>query len=99
DYFFLSVLLEQVRANRFYFQPGEKGYRVELVYEREGWQKSNRLQSPTWRAGRTRTFEEAHRPHFAHVERAFHVPDWETRDDVPQWFRNIALVLSIHGMD
>jgi hypothetical protein len=98
DYFFLSVLLEQVRANRFYFQPGEKGYRVELIYEREGWEKSNRLQSPTWRVGRTPSIEEAHRPHFEHVERAFHVPDWEKREDVPQWLRNISLVLSLHGM-
>ena len=98
DYFFLSVLLDQVRANRFYFQPGEKGYRVELIYEREGWQKSNRLQSPTWRVGRARSLDEAYRPHFEHVEQAFRVPDWEKREDVPAWYRNIALVLSIHGM-
>ena len=98
DYFFMSVLLDQVRANRFYFQPGEKTYRVEMIYEQEGWEKSNSLQSPTWRVGRTRTMDEAHRHHFEHVERAFHVPDWNTRTDVNKWFRDVALVLSIHGM-
>ena len=98
DYFFMSVLLEQVRANRLYFQPGEKSYRVEMIFEKEGWEKSNSLQSPTWRVGRTRTLNEAHRQHFEHVERAFHVPDWDTREDVPQWLKSVSLVLSIHGM-
>lgn len=98
DYFFISAMNEHVRANRFYFQPGETGYRVELVYEKEGWQKSNRLQSCVWRAGRASTVEDAFRPHFEHVERAFHLPDWDKRQDVPAWFRENALVVSLHGM-
>jgi hypothetical protein len=98
EFFFLSVLLDRVRANRFYFQPGPNGYRVELVYEQEGWKHSNQLRSPTWRVGRTQTAEDAFRPHFAHVEQAFAIPDWEKRQDVPAWFRDIALVVSIHGM-
>lgn len=97
-FFFLSALNDRVRANRFYFQPGEKSYRVELIFEREGWVKSNRLESPTWRAGHAASLERAFLPHFEHVERAFHVPDWETRDDVPAWLRKIALVMSLHGM-
>jgi len=75
DFFFLSALNESVRANRFYFQPGEKGYRAELTFEQPGWSKSNRLQSPTWRVGRTGTSESAFRPHFEHVERALGLPD------------------------
>jgi len=98
EYFFLSALADRVRANRFYFQPGEKGYRVELVFEREGWQKSNRFESPLWRAGKTSTAEAAFRPHFEHVERAFAIPDWEKRDDVPAWLRQTALVVAPHGM-
>jgi len=98
DFFFLSALNQHVRANRFYFQPGAKGYRVELVYEREGWQKSNRVESPLWRAGRTSTTADAFRPHYAHVERIFHLPEWENREDVPAWFRKITLVVSLHGM-
>jgi hypothetical protein len=97
DFFFLSVLDDKVRANRFYFQPGEKGYRVELIYEREGWEKSNLLQSPTWRAGRTQNAEEAFRPHYEHVEKVFRIPEWEKREDVPAWFRKIDLALALHG--
>src|SRR5207247_2083315 len=65
DFFFLSCLNHQVRANRFYFQPGEKDYRVELVYECAGWQKSQRLVTPLWRAGRVPTADGAFRPPLA----------------------------------
>ncbi len=98
DFFFASTLLDRVRAARFYFQPGEKGYRVELIHEAAGWEKSNRLQSPTWRAGRAHSLEEACRPHFEHLEQAFQLPAWEKRPDVPAWFRDTALVVSLHGM-
>ncbi|HKF53105.1 MAG TPA: hypothetical protein VKB26_12395 [Candidatus Acidoferrales bacterium] len=98
EFFFLSTLLTQVRACRIYLQPGDEGYRAELVYEQEGWRKSNRLQSATWRAGRTTTAEQAYRPHFEHVGGAFQIPAWEQRQDVPSWFREISLVVSIHGM-
>ncbi len=59
NFFFLSTLLKDVRASRFYLQPGEKGYRVELIHEREGWSKSNRIESPIWRVGRADSIEAA----------------------------------------
>jgi hypothetical protein len=98
DYFFLSALLKEVRATRFYLQPGEKGYRVELIHEREGWSKSPRIESPIWRVGRADSLEAAYRPHFDHLENAFAIPNWERRSDVPEWFRDVALVVALHGM-
>ena len=98
DYFFLSALLKEVRATRFYLQPGEKSYRVELIHEREGWSKTHRIESPVWRVGRADSVEAAYRPHFEHVENAFSIPDWEKRADVPAWFRDVALVVALHGM-
>lgn len=98
DFYFISALNNKVRANRFYFQPGENGYRAELTYEREGWAKSNTIQTPIWRMGRVSTLEAAYRPHFEHVERTFHLTDWNKREDVPAWFRDNALVISLHGM-
>ncbi len=96
--FFLSALMDQVRANRLYLQPGEDGYRVELVYEQEGWSRSRLLEGGKWRVGRTATSDSAFRQHFEHLEEAFHLPTWEARTDVPDWFRKVELVLSIHGM-
>jgi hypothetical protein len=98
DFFFVSTLLDRVRATRFYFQPGEKGYRVELIHEAGGWEKSNRIESPTWRAGHAHSMEEVSRAHFDHVEEAFQLPAWEKRPDVPAWFRDVALVVALHGM-
>lgn len=98
DFFFISLLDERVRAKRFYFQPGEKGYRVELVFEKEGWIREKTLKTGVWRVGRTSSVEAAARPHYEHLERAFRLPDWETRPDVPKWLRDVALVVSVHGM-
>ncbi|HEV2424707.1 MAG TPA: hypothetical protein VGZ29_07765 [Terriglobia bacterium] len=98
EYFFLSALHDQVRAHRFYFQPGEKGYRVELVFEAPGWQRNPKIETPAWRAGRTSGADAAFSPHFEHLERAFGIPAWADRQDVPAWFRSVKLVVSLHGM-
>jgi hypothetical protein len=94
----LSSLDDHVRAKRFYFQPGEQGYRVELVHEVEGWLDRQTVQVPTWRIGRATSLEAAVAPHYAHIESAYHVPRWETRADVPDWLRRTQLVVTLHGM-
>lgn len=98
DFFFLSALQDAVHTARFYFQPGQDGYRVELVHELDGWKKSNEVSSVKWRMGRTRSSDEAFRPHFEHLEQTFKIPTWEQRQDVPAWFREVSLVMAIHGM-
>jgi len=96
--FFLSSLDELVRAKRFYFAPGERAYKVECVFEVEGWLDRREVRVPTWRAGRTPTLEAAVQPHFDHVERAYRLPRFEGRPDAPAWLRETALVLALHGM-
>ena len=94
----ISALDDRVRTQRFYFQPGETGYRVEALVEGEGWRRSTTLQSPRWRIARAATIAAAAEPHFAHVERAFRIPEWTSRPDVPDWLRKTALVVTLHGM-
>src|SRR5207248_2541469 len=94
----LSSLDDRVRTKRFYFQPGGRGYRVELVHEVEGWLDQSRVRVPTWRVGRAVTLEAAVAPHYAHLARAYRWPRWETRGDVPVWLRRTALVVTLHGM-
>ena len=98
DFFFASSLDERVRPKRFYFQPGERAYRMELIHEHDGWRNDLRVSVPRWRIGRTTSLEAAVDPHLAHVERVYTLPDWETRADVPNWMRQIALVTTLHGM-
>ncbi|MGH9535796.1 MAG: hypothetical protein ACRD2E_13175 [Terriglobales bacterium] len=100
EYYYVSALNEEVRANRMYFEPAEDDrYRIELVYENPGWKQSPVLEGARWRVGRVSTAADAVRPHIEHVQRAFQIPDWQTRADVPGWFREIELFVSIHGMD
>src|SRR5256886_6124101 len=56
---------DRVRTKRFYFQPGERGYRVELVHEVEGWLDQSRVQVPTWRGGRAAPLPAAGAPPYA----------------------------------
>lgn len=98
DFRYLSSLDDRVRAKRFFFQPGETGYRVEAVFEAEGWLDQQRLAVPTWRLGHATTLEAATEAHYAHLERAYGIPTWESRDDVPAWLRDVGLVLALHGM-
>jgi hypothetical protein len=97
-YVALSSLDERVRTKRFYLQPGETGYRVELVHEVEGWLDETRVLVPAWRVGRGATLDEAVTPHYGHLERAYRLPRWEARADVPDWLRRTALVVTLHGM-
>jgi hypothetical protein len=94
----LSSLDNRVRVKRFYFQPGEQGYRVELVHEVEGWMNQQAVVVPTWRLSRTTSLQAAVDAHYQHLKAVYRLPIWELRTDVPPWLRQTALVLQLHGM-
>jgi hypothetical protein len=98
DVFYLSSLDTRVRPKRFYLAPGETTYRVEAIYEHDGWRNDRRVQVPRWRLGRGMSADDATNLHMQHIERAYSLPAWETRTDVPSWMRNISLVTTLHGM-
>jgi len=98
DCVFLSSLDDRVRAKRFFFQPGEQAYRLEAVFEAEGWNDQTTLRVPTWRLGRTKTLDDAVQAHYGHLERAYHLEPWDSRRDAPDWVRRTALVVTLHGM-
>lgn len=98
DYLWLSTMDDRVRPKRFYFQPGEKAYRVEAIYEHDGWRNDKRVVVPTWRLGHASSFEAAMQPHMDHIERAFGLETWDVRRDVLPWQRNLAMVTTLHGM-
>jgi hypothetical protein len=98
DFLLICPLDDKVRPKRFYFQPGEKAYRVEAIYEHDGWRNDRKVTVPRWRLGYAKTFDGAVQSHMTFVERAFNLPIWETRTDVPAWTRRIAMVTTVHGM-
>ncbi len=97
DYFFLESLDDQVRTKRFYFQPGAAGYRVEAIFEEDGWRNETRLVVPTWRFGRAPNAAAVVAEHYAHLARAYRLQPFDTRPDVPAWLQETALVLTLHG--
>ncbi len=98
DFLYITTLDTQVRPKRYYFQAGEKAFRVEAIYEHGAWREDKRIVVPRWRLGHATTFEGAMQVHMDHIEKAFSLHAWETRADVPAWMRNIAMVTTFHGM-
>ncbi|MGQ0646347.1 MAG: twin-arginine translocation signal domain-containing protein [Gemmatimonadaceae bacterium] len=97
EHFFISSLDDKVRAKRYYLQPGEASYKLEAVWETEGWKNESSVRVPPWRLGTVADPNEALRAHYAHVQRAYRLPAWDARGDVPDWLRSIALVTTLHG--
>ncbi len=98
DFLYLTTQDTRVRPKRYYYQAGERAFRVEAIYEHDGWRNDTRVVVPRWQLGHASTFEDAMVPHMAHIEKAFNLPTWETRADTPAWMRNIAMVTTLHGM-
>ncbi|MBK8057293.1 MAG: hypothetical protein IPK33_05255 [Gemmatimonadetes bacterium] len=97
DFLYLTTRDTRVRPKRYYFQAGERAFRTEAIYEHDGWRNDRRVVVPTWQLGHTATLDDAIALHMAHIERAFGIPTWESRTDVPAWMRNTALVMTMHG--
>jgi hypothetical protein len=97
DFVAFSSRDDKVRTKRIYLQPGESGYRVELIHEAEGWLDQKILRVPPWRIVRASTAEAAMAGHYEHVRTAYQMPDFSSRADVPSWLRETALVLTLHG--
>ena len=97
DVVYVSSLDSRVRPKRFYLAPGEASYRVEAIHEHDAWRNDTRVELPKWRLGRAASADAAAATHFAHIERAFSIPNWESRSDVPAWLRRTALVTTLHG--
>lgn len=98
DFLYFTTLDDRVRPKRYYFQAGERAFRVEAIYEHDAWRNDTRVEVPTWRLGRAASLESAMDAHMAHIERAFNLIPFSSRPDVPAWMRNVALVTTLHGM-
>jgi len=98
DYRYFTTRDTLVRPKRYYFQAGERAFRVEAIYEHDAWRNDHRVEVPAWRLGRATSLEAAMSAHLQHIEKAFALQPWESRGDVQPWMREIALVTTMHGM-
>ena len=93
----LSALQTEVRPARFAFLPGADGYKVELLYEAPGWDRKHTVSTCAWRILSAGDFATVARRHFATVEENWKIGDFRSRTDAPDWSKQIACVLSLHG--
>ena len=97
-FIYFRSLDQQVRCKRFAFYPADDAVSVELIHEEAAHEMESSAVTPTWRVGRCPDAEAVVKEHLAQLERATGLQPWETRPDVPAWAREIALVVSVHGM-
>lgn len=93
----------EVRAKRLYthLPPYADGKPVlELIYEEDAMRWGSTIATCEIRLRVTDRLEEVNADfaaHLAFVEKAYNIGLWETRSDVPDWMRDIKLVLNLHG--
>ena len=99
----VSIRDSQVRAKRLYVhQPPYANSKpvVELIFEEDATCWSDHLATPEFRLRLCSTQAEVEadfEAHLAFLEKAYGLHAWETRPDVPDWMRDIQLVLNLHG--
>jgi hypothetical protein len=93
----IGTLDTMVCTKRFFFQPGETGYRIEAIAEAPAWNQQKRWQVPGWRIMRTKSAAEAVQAHYEYLDRTYRLKKWDERADVPAWMRQLALVTTMHG--
>ena len=96
-YLYFRSLDCQVREKTFVFQQRDGRLLSELIFEELAVKMSNAVCVPEWEIGFSDSAEEIARRHQEHIQRAYRLESWETRQDVPAWAREISLVAAIHG--
>ena len=93
----------EVRAKRMYtYLPPYSDNKpvVELMYEEDAARWDSSIATCEIRLRVTDSLAEVNADfdaHLASVESAYGLQPWETRPDVPDWMRDIKLVLNLHG--
>lgn len=96
-YLYFRSLDNQVRQKRFYIKKtGENTMTVELLYEENGKDMTNRVIVPAWEYGYAETKEEIYQEQIKFLEETYHYVKYEERKDVPSWFKDVSLIVICH---
>lgn len=101
--FYARSLDSRVRRKRITLYQGTPAMEsdrlfLELDFEDLGPEQSDRVTVPAWEFGYATDPEAVRQTHQRHVEASYGLQPWEERADVPDWARDIALVVALHGM-
>lgn len=87
-----------VRPKHFMIVKKDKNAVVEMIFEEDARNHNKKLTVPTWEVGNVNNVEEIFEIQRLFMEKSYNLKTWDKRDDVPEWARNISLVISLHGM-
>ena len=96
-YTYLRSEDRKVRDKTFVFQKAGDHLDGELVFEEEASKMSNHIDVPLWVIGKEENIGKIYEPHIANIEKAYALKSWEDREDVPDWARDISLIVSVHA--
>lgn len=95
-YLYFRSLDTQVRSKRFVFLRRGDKLDVELIFEALSADKGAEIDAPVWEVGTCSSPTDILKHHQLHIQDAFELQPWETREDVPAWAADISLVAAIH---
>jgi hypothetical protein len=98
QHLYFHGLDDRVRAKRFTVYAAGEDSTIELIHEEAAHEMGKGIETPPWRIGRCADPEEIVDQHMTHLKSAFGLQPWEARTDVPDWAREISLVVALHGM-
>ena len=77
--------------------PCRGGTEVEMIYEPPAVSMTDSICVPEWAIGTTTDAGEVYRAHTEELSSVYGWKNWEERQDVPQWMREVSLIAAIHG--
>lgn len=92
----LRSLDERVRDKRFVLIQRGETVDAELIFEQYAQDIDTSIEVPTWEVGPCASIKEAYGRHMKHIEKAYGLIPWKQRSDVPDWAKEISLVIAIH---
>lgn len=87
----------EVRGKTFAFQEEAGGLLLELHHHEDARKWSMEQETPIWHLGKTSDPLAILARRMRQMEEQWGLRPWEERPDVPNWARNICLVLNLHG--
>jgi len=86
----------EVRPKRFRVEVKEGRINLSLFHEEDARKLGKEISTPPWEIGRTRKPEGVIAKRMKAMEEAWGLKPWEERGDVPEWAREICLVINLH---
>lgn len=97
-FYYFRSMDNHVREKRFYIEKCRDSdlMHVELIHEELATRMKDSVSCPVWEIGVARNLESIYRKHAEMLIDHYGLVPFEERNDVPDWFKDISLVVTCH---